>query len=127
MNYQIRQNAGPKETVYQFARLSIEERQCVDRAHRLIWNFVTQNPPPFNLTGLVADTGMIFEDPIPPTDYHGSIDGAWIWSNRKAYFRFRIIVSKGKLDTWEYGRGPHPRDLSLSRIDPIGKLEAARG
>jgi hypothetical protein len=122
MTYRIAHNAGPPYTQHQYARLSEEARKAVSRAHDLIWQFVTQGSPPFNLTGSLVGNGVVFDDPSPKMDYDGSVDGAWIWSCPIAHFRFRIIISKSKLDTWEYGAGPCPKDLALVPPKPIGKL-----
>jgi hypothetical protein len=126
MTYKILHNAGPNHTVEQYARLSKDARDSVSRAHDLIWQFTTRNSPPFGLTGFSVANGMVFDDPSPKADYAGSIDGAWIWSCPIAYFRFRVIRTKSKLDTWEYGIGPRPVGVILSVIEPVGKLSFVR-
>jgi hypothetical protein len=127
MTYRIFNNAGPKDTIYQYSSLDDDARDAVSEAHDSIWNHVTRRRPPYALAGLLVGQGVIFDDPSPGHDYAGSLDGTWIWSSPLAYFRFRIIFTKSKLDTWEYGPGSRPKGVNLNMIAPSGRLTDARG
>jgi hypothetical protein len=127
MPYRIQHNAGPSYTVDQYAALSTSAKFAVSIAHDLIWQFVTQTNPPFYLTGYSVGDGFIFDDPMPRLEYVGSLAGSWIWSSQIAYFRFRIIETKSKLDTWEYGPGPRPTGLVLVPMEPVGTLSVRGG
>jgi len=122
VSYKIRHNAGPEDALDGFARLSVDAQNQIRRAHKTLWLYATENEPPFSFTGVLVETGLVFDDPMPKLDHLDSLAGAWIWSSPICYFRFRIIRTKSKLDTWEYGSGPKPQGISLAPIQPCGKL-----
>lgn len=127
MTYKITRNEGPPEALDGYARLADDAKVEVRRAHTAIFRYATENRPPFSFTGVLVESGMIFDDPMPKPDYVNGLIGAWIWSSPSCYFRFRIIATKSKLDTWEYGVGPRPQGILLTTIQPSGKLSFRGG
>lgn len=118
-------NGGAPELNYWYATLCSEGRSRVSRAHDAIWQHVKGRPPPYDLAGYAVADGLIFDDPAPGPEYSlpGQLAGAWIWSSQWAYFRFRAILTKSKLDIWDLDRGRAPAGVALPPIMPRGKIQ----
>lgn len=89
------------------------ERRVLEVAHRELCYDVLMGTVPdgtgvYELHGAEFAGGIVFNDPAPNPSYAGNLAGSWIWSHEKAFLRFHVIVSRQRVEVWQFGSGPFP-------------------
>lgn len=87
--------------------------QLIKSAYAAIFRKLNRHPGPYTLTGQSTHGGVICIDPSPNPAFSMPRFGPWIWSSSQAFFRFRVIESRKKLDMWDFGVGHGPVGLPV--------------